>query len=102
VIRGRAAERAPAGDPSQVLELQGSLSVVAVLAENRVAADLFNGRRRVARLFVPGAQLSGRLASLYTLRTDGAKATLRLVWSNPLGSVSRDFTVGPRALVPLD
>ena len=102
LVTGRRAAQLPDADPSQVLELQGSMSVVAVLVGDRVAADLFNGKRRVARLFVHGAQLTGRLASLYTLRLDGDKATVRIVWSNPLGSVSRDFTVSPRTLVPLD
>jgi hypothetical protein len=102
LLTGRRAARAPAADPSQVLQLQGSMSVAAVIVGEQVAADLYNGKRRVARLFVPGASLTGRLASLYTLRLDHDKATVRIVWSNPLGTVSRDFTVSPRALVPLD
>jgi hypothetical protein len=103
LLTGRTAARAPAGQTMDgVLELQGPVSVAAVLVGGRVAADLFSGERRVARLFVPGAKETGRLVSLHTLRLANGKATVRLAWSNPFGAVSRDFTVTRRSLVPID
>jgi hypothetical protein len=101
-VTGRAAAQAAEGRRLDVLELQRDLTVAAVSAQGRVAADLFSGERRVARLFIRGARPDGRLASLSTQRLRFGHPIVRLAWRNPHGLVSRDFSVSRRALVPLD
>jgi hypothetical protein len=100
-LTGRAAARAPGGRTLDVLELQGKLSVAAVTVGGRIAADLFSGQRRIARLFVPRAAATGQLGSLYTLRVRFGQPIVRLAWRNPRGLVNRDFSVSARSLVPL-
>ena len=102
LVTGQAAARATGGRQLDVLELQGNLSVVAVNALGRIEVDLFAGTRRIARLPLTGASQSGRLASLYTLRLRFGRPIVRVVWRNPDGLVSHDYTAGERSLVPLD
>jgi len=102
LLTGRRAALAPEGRTLDSLELHPGVSVAAVSAGGRVAADLEVDGRRIQRLFVAGAGPAGRLGSLYTLRVRFGRPILRLLWRNPSGVVSRDFSAGRRGLVPID
>jgi hypothetical protein len=101
-LTGSAAARAPAGRKLDVVELQRDLVLAAVNVRGQIVVDLFATGRRIVRLPVPGASPSGRLAALHTLRFRFGRPLVGLVWRNPDGLVSRDYSVTRRSLMPID
>jgi hypothetical protein len=101
LLTGRDAQLASPGQKvaTHQVELPGRRvrTVVLVRLGDRVAFDLFDGERRVARLAVADADPRGRLVTL----TDYNRPVLRLRWSNPDGrTIGNDYTVRARSMAP--
>ena len=96
-LRGRSAQRAPAGRElgSREVEVAGALRRVAVVdLGNAVAVDLFAGDRRLARLLEAGADPEGRLVWM-----TAAYGNPVLRWRNPDGrTFDHEYAVGARTL----
>jgi len=102
LLTGRGAELAPTGNElaTRQVELPGRRvrTVALVTLRDRVAFDLFDGERRLARLVVADADPRGRLVTL-TRYPD--RPTLRLRWSNPDGrTIGNDYAVQARSIAP--
>jgi Protein kinase domain len=100
-LTGRAAELAPRGRKLRELVVEApdgrARTVMVVRAEGRIAVDLLDGERRLARLPVPDANPSGRPVALNTF----GPPLVRLRWRNPdAQTVSHDYAVGARSLTP--
>jgi hypothetical protein len=102
-LTGHQAELARAGRELATREVDlsgGAVRRVAVLrVGDRIAVDLFAGERRLARLVVEGAKVSGRLLSL----TAHGVPIASVQWRNPDGrTITRDYAVRTRSVVPLN
>ncbi len=102
LLTGPAAERAPAGRSLAARDVEprpGQLRTVALVAVgDRIAIDLLDGARRVARLPVADANPRGRLLGVDSF----GEPRVRLRWRNPDGDVvSHDYAVGARSLAPM-
>ena len=101
LLIGAQAEGARPGRVRGALEVDlraaGTRTVAVVRLPDRVAVDLFDGRRRVVRLGAPDMDPRGRLLGI-----TGHGRPLALVrWRNPDGRVVRhDYTIGPDSLTP--
>jgi serine/threonine protein kinase len=100
-LTGAAARRAPAGQLVATRDLQApgrrvqTLKLVRV--GQRVAVDLLERDRRVARMPVQEAASAGRLLSMTVL----GRPILRLRWGNPGGRVvAHDYAIGQRSIRP--
>ena len=97
LLRGRSAQRAPAGRElgSRTVEVSGALRRVAVLElRNAVAVDLFAGDRRLARIIAAEADPAGRL-----LWMTAAYGNPALRWRNPDGrTIDYAYAVSAREL----
>jgi Protein kinase domain len=72
-------------------------TVVLIRVEGRIAVDLFDGQRRLARLPLFDADPTGRPLGLVT----NSPSIARLTWRNPGGeTVSHDYAVRARSLKP--
>jgi hypothetical protein len=99
LLTGRSAELAPRGRElaTRGIDLGGGRvrTVVLVRLQARVAFDLFDGKRRLARLAIADADPGGRLVSL----TRYARPILRMRWSNPNGrTIGNDYAVEARSI----
>jgi hypothetical protein len=101
LLTGRAADRARAGREvtTRQVELRGRRvrTLALVTLSDRVAFDLFDGDRRLARLVVADADPRGRLVTLSGYN----RPIVRLRWSNPDGrTIGNDYAVGVRSIAP--
>jgi protein kinase-like protein len=101
-LTGQAAAEAQAGRVLSTLTFDRSgAKLAAVLVGGTVALDLFDGRRRVARLPVGDADPHGRLVSLDTDLVRLGRQIIDLRWRNPDGILAHDYLADARSLTPL-
>ena len=97
-VRGAAAAGAPAGQTLATREVDiggdQTRTVAIVTLGGRVAVDLFDGARRLARVPVTGADASGNL-----VRATPRSGALQVRWRNPDGAeIDRQVRVGAARL----
>lgn len=100
-LRGAAAAGAPSGRVVDERELdlgaRGSVTAALVVLPGAVAVDVVDGRRRRARIVVPGADPRGRPIRF----TAKGEADLTLAWRNPDGRpVEMPFRVTATSIDP--
>jgi hypothetical protein len=96
-LTGRAAAAALPGRVVMAADLGAGRRLLLTRLGDRVALDLLDGSRRVARVRVDGAEPGGRPLALIVLRTTVA----RVDWRNSAAAtVSHDYAIGEAALTP--
>jgi Protein kinase domain len=102
LLTGAGAAAAPDGRKLDALDLGGGLKVAAVSLGDRIVLDLRLGEQRIGRLPFDGADPKGRLGSLVTSEFRFGRPIVRMVWRNPSGIVTHDYSVGMHSAAPID